>query len=256
VTLGQATHDKLQYARALLGHAVPSGDLAEVLDRALEALVAELEKRKFGATTRPRPQRSSADPRHIAPAVKRTVWVRDRGQCTFVSEAGHRCEARARLEFDHVDPVARGGEATVEGIRLRCAAHNQYEAECAFGVGFMEGKREAARQRAAEARAAAAEARARAAQARAAAAAEARTRAAEARVRAAEARQAAKAAEEDADRSVVPWLRRLGFGLEEARRGAALCAAMADATLEERLRCALSRLRPPLRIGGPPVMPT
>ena len=44
-----------------------------------------------------------------------------------------------------MDTVARGGEATVEGIRLRCRAHNQYEAECTFGVGFMEAKREAAR---------------------------------------------------------------------------------------------------------------
>ena len=44
-----------------------------------------------------------------------------------------------------MDTVARGGEATVDGIRIRCRTHNQYEAECTFGVGFMEAKREAAR---------------------------------------------------------------------------------------------------------------
>ena len=88
--------------------------------------------------------------------MKRAVLERDGGECTFVGENGHRCGSRKRLEFDHVDPVACGGEATVDGIRLRCRAHNQYEAECVFGAGFMEAKREAARQAAAEKRAAAA----------------------------------------------------------------------------------------------------
>ena len=35
---------------------------------------------------------------------------------------------------------AFGGQvsrASVDGIRLRCRAHNQYAAECAFGTGFM-----------------------------------------------------------------------------------------------------------------------
>jgi hypothetical protein len=49
------------------------------------------------------------------------------------------------LEFDHVQPVARGGKASVEGIRLRCRGHNQYEAERAFGAEFMQKKREEAR---------------------------------------------------------------------------------------------------------------
>src|SRR5439155_25472014 len=54
VTVGRNTHDKLQYAKDLLGHQVPSGDLARVLDRALDALIERLEKRKFAATARPR----------------------------------------------------------------------------------------------------------------------------------------------------------------------------------------------------------
>ena len=156
LTVGQGTHDKLRHAQALLGHQVPSGDLAQVLDRALDALIRELERRKFAATTRPRPRprRSSPNPRHIPAAVKRAVWERDRGQCTFVSATGRRGLARARLEFDHMDPVARGGEAATDRIRLRYRAHNQYEAECTFGAGFMSQKREAAQAAAASQRAA------------------------------------------------------------------------------------------------------
>ena len=81
--------------------------------------------------------------------MKRAVWERDGGQCTFVSESGHRCESRTRLEFDHVEPVATGGHATVKGLRLRCRAHNQFEAERAFGRDFMNTKRERAQREAA-----------------------------------------------------------------------------------------------------------
>ena len=48
------------------------------------------------------------------------------------------------LEFDHIEAFARGGEATTANIRLRCRAHNQYEAERTFGAGFMEAKRRGA----------------------------------------------------------------------------------------------------------------
>jgi len=46
--IGEGTRDKLQHAIALLSHSVPSGDVAQVLDRALETLIEHLEKRKYG----------------------------------------------------------------------------------------------------------------------------------------------------------------------------------------------------------------
>lgn len=144
VTIGRETHEKLRYAQTLMRHGLPSGDLASVIDRALDALVCRLEKQKFAATTKPRPGSPSTDPRHIPASVKRAVWERDQGRCAFVSANGKRCESCDQLEYDHVEPVARGGIATLEGLRLLCRAHNQYEAERVFGAGFMAGKREAA----------------------------------------------------------------------------------------------------------------
>jgi 5-methylcytosine-specific restriction endonuclease McrA len=77
------------------------------------------------------------------------VWERDGGQCTYVSPEGRRCTERQFLEFDHIEPVARGGQASVENTRLRCRSHNQYEAERVFGAAFMQRKRrEALEQRA------------------------------------------------------------------------------------------------------------
>jgi hypothetical protein len=151
VTVGQATHDKLRRAQELLEHALPSGDVAQVLDRALDALIHQLERRKLAATDRPRSRRSRANGRYIPAEVKRQVSQRDGDRCTFVSERGQRCSERRFLEFDHVDPVARGGSPTAKNLRLRCRAHNQYAAERAFGKGFMDEKRQEARRRVARA---------------------------------------------------------------------------------------------------------
>jgi hypothetical protein len=63
----------------------------------------------------------------------RAVWVRDLGRCAFVGTGGHRCGERRFVEFHHVDPYALGGEATVDGIQLRCRRHNDYEGRLYFG---------------------------------------------------------------------------------------------------------------------------
>ena len=210
LTMSQGTHDKLRYAQDLLSHQIPNGDIEKVLDRALDALILQLEKRKFAATPKPRePKGRSNNSRTIPAHTRRAVRKRDGGQCTFVSESGRRCPERKQLEFDHVDPVARGGEATVNGVRLLCRAHNQYAAECTFGAEFMSRKRQ-------EARAAAA---ARTAKARSAAA-------------------------KERAREVIPWLRRLGISTQEAGQAAVLCETIPEAPIEDRVRRALSYFGP------------
>jgi hypothetical protein len=239
LTIPKSTREKLRHAQALLSHAVPTGDVAQVFDRALDALIHQLEKRKLGAITpRSRLRRSTAGPgpesgagmlralrsRYVPAPVRRAVWERDEGQCTFVSAKGTRCKARRFLEFDHVDPVARGGQATVDKMRLRCRAHNQYEAERAFGAGFMSRKRHEARLAAAKSRA--------------------RTDAEE---RAAAKEQAAR----EQIRDVVAGLLNLGCRANEARRAAELSGTLQDATLEERMRAALKFLsRGSIQVSG------
>jgi len=218
VTIDRQMHDDLRYAQSLLGHQVRAGDLTEVLRLVLKAAIRQLEKRKFAATAKPRPghKRPSTNPRHIPAHVRRAVWERDQGQCTFVSETGHRCPATEPLEFDHALEVARGGEATVEGVRLLCRAHNQHAAERTFGSEFMRHKRIAAAEARATAKARAMAERAQAATERAA------------------------AAERVKEKDVVPWLRALGFSASEARRAAARCEDIPNASLEQRVRVALS----------------
>ena len=149
VTIDQEAFDLLRRAQELLGHTVPSGDVAEVLKRALESLVHELEKKKFARTEHPRSRKCVEAPqgRHIPASVRRAVAQRDGGQCAFVSESGRRCESRGRLEFDHVVPVARGGRATAENLRLLCRDHNQHVAERMFGKRFMDDRPHDSRER-------------------------------------------------------------------------------------------------------------
>ncbi len=226
-TIEQSTCDKLRHAQALLGHALPSGDIAKVFERALDALVKQLEKQRFAKCDRPRAQKGVAKGRHIPAAVKRAVRERDGDRCTFVSDKGRRCESRTRLELDHIEPVARGGGSTMDNLRLLCRVHNQFEAECAFSPEFLAGKREQAREWAAQAKASAA----------AKASAEARARAnAEAKVQA--------AAEAASQKEVLPWLRALGCNAETAKRAAERCAGMVGAPLERRVFVACQGLGP------------
>jgi len=134
-TASAQTREKLRQARDLLRHAIPSGDLAEVIDRALTALLEDLARKKFAATKRPRASRGTSPGSDISAKVRRAVWIRDRGACTFVSKSGRRCNERAFVEFHHADPYGVGGEATVGNIQLLCRAHNAYEGELFYGHG-------------------------------------------------------------------------------------------------------------------------
>jgi len=158
----------LERVRGLAGHRLPSGDLMTLLRRGLEAYERELEKERFAVGSKTlrraevaaasgasggddsKPELSASDPnqstarptplpepkrkRRYSAAVRRAVFVRDGKQCSYVSPDGRRCGARRCLELDHIEPLAVGGEDTVENLRLRCRAHNQRYARLCFGT--------------------------------------------------------------------------------------------------------------------------
>lgn len=161
----------VEQAKALLSHAVPSGALEQIHLQAMRLLVAELEKRKYGVTARPRkhspeasvtppsPSPAAADsealareqedgaPRNrgrtVPAAVRRAVFVRDSGRCSYVDARGARCHETYRLELHHIEAFARGGAHTEANLALRCASHNALAAEGDFGRDFMASKRDA-----------------------------------------------------------------------------------------------------------------
>lgn len=145
-TLDEEAVELLERARSLAAPGA-AAEVTAVLKAALRDHVEQQEKRKFAATERPRstgrPHAGGAS-RGIPAHVKREVWMRDEGRCTFVGVDGTCCGTREALEFDHILPVARGGESTTANVRLRCRTHNQVEADRVFGRAFMDRKRESA----------------------------------------------------------------------------------------------------------------
>lgn len=132
--------NKLEHLQDLLGHQVPSGDLAEVVERAVDALTERLEARKNAKVKRPRAGASpgTGRSRRVPAAVRREVSRRDGSQCAFVDRRGRRCEETRCLEYDHVRPVGKGGEHSVGNVRLLCRAHNQHAARKDYGDEYME----------------------------------------------------------------------------------------------------------------------
>src|SRR6185369_10907111 len=163
ITVDEATHDKLRSLQDLLGRSATGRDAAAIISRAIEVLLVRTLARKAGSTDRPRStmptkekctdgsgstptadttasQRAQRS-RTIPAAVRREVWRRDSGRCCYADGQGRRCRETSNIEFHHRAPFAMGGPPTPKNIELRCAAHNQYQADLDFGRAFMDARR-------------------------------------------------------------------------------------------------------------------
>lgn len=76
--------------------------------------------------------------RYIPIEVRREVWRRDKGKCTYRSALTQKtCQSTHRLQIDHIRPFALGGSSTdPANLRLLCFRHNQTEAALRFGDGI------------------------------------------------------------------------------------------------------------------------
>jgi 5-methylcytosine-specific restriction endonuclease McrA len=139
-TASEELEEKLRRAADLMRHSNPSGELSVLVERALDLLLAKLEKQRHARTTRavgetPRPSTRRG---YVSRAVRREVFGRDGERCTFGDECGRRCESRTWLELDHRIPRARGGADDAWNLTVRCRAHNRLSAEQQFGRDHMD----------------------------------------------------------------------------------------------------------------------
>lgn len=143
-------YEKVEQARRLLSHTLPRGDLGELFERALDALLEKATKRRFGTgrsqaevgEQQKSRQQGLTQPgsRYVPVEVDRAVWQRDRAQCTFVDREGRRCSERHFLTIEHCQPFALGGSPTIENLCLLCRAHNLARAREVFGEAQIEEK--------------------------------------------------------------------------------------------------------------------
>src|SRR6188768_180352 len=90
----------IERAKSLLAREAPGKSLGELHLQAMKLLVAALEKQKFAVTERPRKAAGGAAPRQrgrrVPADVRRAVFQRDGGRCSYVDERGERCRENAR----------------------------------------------------------------------------------------------------------------------------------------------------------------
>ncbi len=68
------------------------------------------------------------NPRYISAHIKTAVFQKSGGHCEYVDpQTKRRCESRSYLQIDHITPVALGGQAVLQNLRVLCASHNNYE---------------------------------------------------------------------------------------------------------------------------------
>jgi hypothetical protein len=208
-TAGEEYLKLVEEARALLSHSAPRATLDEIQLRAMRALVAELKRKKYAVTARPKKFRRAASTgaktvdagsptaeledakasavqvqasaqaraeesaqaraeesaqasgqasagrkpepaqnselenprrrgRHVPASVRRAVFERDEGRCTYADGSGRRCAETHGLELHHVTAFAQGGEHTEANLTLRCRSHNALAAEEDFGRELIE----------------------------------------------------------------------------------------------------------------------
>jgi hypothetical protein len=160
-TATRSVRDKLRQAQDLLAHSVAPGDLNAVFEHALDAIIDKLKKRRFAVGVAPRPARKPAEQpsgaadavasskkqdrspsRYIPSWMKRAIYQRDGGRCTYVDVAtGRRCTSTRTLEYDHVNGFAIVKVHNVDDITLRCRAHNMHRARQMYGSELIEKKR-------------------------------------------------------------------------------------------------------------------
>ena len=90
------------------------------------------------APTEPPPARRTGHRETIPASVRRAVWARDQGRCSWPLDGGGCCGSTHRLELDHIIPWAEWGPSTLENLRVACAAHNSLAARRAFGAPCVE----------------------------------------------------------------------------------------------------------------------
>ena len=145
VTLDSATVELLEEWKALTSHSNPEGRNAEALRAALK-LAVERTRREKGLAQPPARRPSlhahevqdadstpgirqmvpQAIPHAIPQAIRRLVWMRDEGRCTYRDpRSDRRCEGTHYLEMDHIRPRSRGGGHELANLRLLCGGHHR-----------------------------------------------------------------------------------------------------------------------------------
>jgi len=159
ITVSRQFLEKLEAARSALSHTRGGASAASILEAGLDLVLKQYARRR-GLTDKPRNKsrvqsqspttgekprpkedarnRPATKPGVISAAVKREVWIRDKGRCQWPLESGGICGSTWRLQVDYVVPLALGGTSTAGNLRVLCTVHNDLAARRVFGDAWMD----------------------------------------------------------------------------------------------------------------------
>lgn len=132
--LDQRLLDKLCRVRQLLAHVDPNLTYAQLVERLADEYLDRKDPMNAKSKTPPAERVEREEPqvsgqrlsRHIPVEVRRKVWLRDKGSCSYVDPKSQRvCGSKFLLEMDHILPFALGGAHHESNLRLRCRTHNE-----------------------------------------------------------------------------------------------------------------------------------
>ena len=129
-SVGEATVEKATVEKATVGETNGGASTGETSPG--EASIGEAH------LSRAKPKRRREGRERIRSSVRREVVERDGLSCSYVGDGGHRCGARALLQFEHEEAWSRGGADTADNLRLLCAQHNGLRAEQELGKATVE----------------------------------------------------------------------------------------------------------------------
>jgi hypothetical protein len=137
-TGSEALNNKLKRAREVLSHKYPDGKCEEILEEALDALLAKFapENQKSNNMNKP----NNEDSAYIPRKMKRDTLQKASYCCEWSPKNKKRCDNRSKLEIDHIVHRAHGGKTTLSNLQVLCKAHNNMKAKDEMGNEFIENK--------------------------------------------------------------------------------------------------------------------
>ncbi len=144
--------EKIEVLKGMVAHKNFSGELARLVEIAVDIALVQLNKQKAGAARNKAGETAevNAEPamaktenastlgpdkvaraalrsRYISVKAKQEVWRRSGGQCAYIDKtSGKRCTSRHGLEVDHIHEFGMGGSNGIENLRLMCSSHNKF----------------------------------------------------------------------------------------------------------------------------------
>jgi hypothetical protein len=124
LTIPTELKDKLDQLRLQFSHVNPEMSYIALLEHLCDKALPKV-KPQSSATAAPE-VKVEPQGRHIPAAMKREVWERDDGCCSYKdANTGKRCGSKFQLQYDHIEPYALGGRTELENLRILCAQHNR-----------------------------------------------------------------------------------------------------------------------------------